>query len=326
VKRPVAQAARALVAVLIVVALFAFARTIDWAESWRAIRSASIPLLLAAAALNLVSLFLKGVRWWIFLRPIGVRSLGLATRAFFVGAALNNILVANTGDAARVVFLARAAQVPSARVLATMALERFCESLGYVLLLCASVWLLDLPPALDRTRPFAAAALIAMLALVAYLIRHPAQAELPSAEMHGFLRRARWYGKRFLRTLTGISTGPRFAAAIALALVIWMLQIATYHLTAVAADFDMSIVATVAALLAVNISFIVRATPGNVGVFQAIYALTAAAFGLDKDAAIGVGLLIQTQQVLPVMILGLLAAPEMLRARRVAQPAVPVAS
>jgi uncharacterized membrane protein YbhN (UPF0104 family) len=65
----------------------------------------------------------------------------------------------------------------------------------------------------------------------------------------------------------------------------------------------------------VNVSFAIRATPGNVGVFQAIYALTAAAFGIDKDAAIGVALMIQLQQQIPVILLGLAAAPEMLRRR-----------
>jgi uncharacterized membrane protein YbhN (UPF0104 family) len=83
-----------------------------------------------------------------------------------------------------------------------------------------------------------------------------------------------------------------------------------------AAHFQLSLVGTVAALLAVNLGFAVRATPGNIGVFQMVYAVTAVAFGMDKDAAIGVGLLIQAQQILPVTALGLLAAPEMLRERR----------
>ena len=54
-------------------------------------------------------------------------SLWLAIKATFAGAGLNNILVANGGEAARVVFVARAAHVPSAKVLATLALERMFE-------------------------------------------------------------------------------------------------------------------------------------------------------------------------------------------------------
>jgi uncharacterized membrane protein YbhN (UPF0104 family) len=72
----------------------------------------------------------------------------------------------------------------------------------------------------------------------------------------------------------------------------------------------MTTVATVAALLAVNLGFALRATPGNVGVFQAAYAATAAAFGMDQDQAIAVAFLIQAQQILPVTLLGVALAPE----------------
>src|SRR5207248_10498617 len=87
-------------------------------------------------------------------------------------------------------------------------------------------------------------------------------------------------------------------------------------LTLSAAHVNLSLVGTIAVILAVNLGFAVRATPGNVGVFQMMYAVTAAAFGLDKDQATGVAFLIQTQQILPVTILGLLAAPQMLFAKR----------
>ena len=45
-------------------------------------------------------------------------------------------------------------------------------------------------------------------------------------------------------------------------------------------------------------------SPGNVGIFQLAYAATAVAFGLDKDQAIAVALLIQAQQIIPVTVLG----------------------
>jgi uncharacterized membrane protein YbhN (UPF0104 family) len=90
----------------------------------------------------------------------------------------------------------------------------------------------------------------------------------------------------------------------------WALQVATYQMTARAAHLPMTTVATVAALLAVNLGFALRATPGNVGLFQAAYAATAAAFGMDQDQAIAVAFLIQAQQILPVTLLGVALAPE----------------
>jgi uncharacterized protein (TIRG00374 family) len=312
-RRHAARAARVLLLATIIVALILFARTVNWGDSLRAVSAASPGLIFAAALANLVSIAIKGVRWWIFLRPIGVQSLGLAIRAAFAGAALNNVLIANSGEAARVVMVARAANVPSARVLATLALERFFESFGFVVLLAGAVTFMDLPPMLAALRPVAIIVLVAMLALLVYLARHPERAEQPVAEAHGFRHRARQFMHHFLRTLTRVSSGKRFAAAVVVTLVVWALQFASYHLTAMAVSFPIRPEGTLAAMLAVNLSFAIRATPGNVGVFQAMYALMAVAFGLDKDAAIGVGLLIQTQQLIPATLLGLAAAPQMLR-------------
>ena len=83
-----------------------------------------MPLLVAAVVINFLSMAVKGVRWWLFLKPAGSPSLPLALRATIAGAGLNNVLVANGGDAARVVFVSRATGIPSSTVLATLALER----------------------------------------------------------------------------------------------------------------------------------------------------------------------------------------------------------
>ena len=302
--------------IAVLVALVLFARTIHWAETWRAIRATSLGMLIAASIVNLLSIVLKGVRWWVFLRPIEITSLWLAIRATFVGAALNNILIASGGDAARVVFVARAANASSAKVLATLALERLFELVGYVILLAAAVSFLQLPATLDGTRPVAMVSLAVIVVLLIYLVRYPAQSGVAVLEGEGLLHRARVYGRSFLQTLTGLSTPGRFAASLAISIAVWVLQVATYHMTALAAGFEIPLVGTVAAILAVNLGFAVRATPGNLGVFQMMYAVTATGFGLDPDRATGVALLIQAQQILPVTLLGLMAAPEMLSSGR----------
>ena len=78
-------------------------------------------------------------------------------------------------------------------------------------------------------------------------------------------------------------------AALALTVVNWGTQIASYHLTAIAAHFPISLAGSITAMLLVNVGFLVRATPGNMGVFQLVYAVTAQALGLSSDAAVGAG-------------------------------------
>jgi uncharacterized protein (TIRG00374 family) len=315
-KKAASRIMRLALSLVIVVALVLFARKVNWHTTWQSITDANRTILLIAAMVNLLSLALKAVRWWIFLRPVGATSLWMAIKATFAGAGLNNILVANGGEAARVVFVARAAHVKSAKILATLALERMFELIGYIILLALSVSFLELPSALTRFRPIAWVALAGVAILLVYLIRRPERAEVVAPKAIGWRSRLAIYMRHFLHTIGGISTGPRFATAIVLSVGIWALQLWTYSLTARAAHFNLPLVGTVAAILAVNLGFAVRATPGNVGVFQAMYAVTAAGFGMDKDQAIAVAFLIQTQQIIPVTLLGVVLAPEFLFKRK----------
>lgn len=315
------RALRWLLTAAIIVLLVVFARTVNWHDAWHAVRSASPWAIAVAVLVNLLSLALKGVRWWIFLRPLDEVGLGLTMRATFAGAGLNNVLVANGGDAARVVFVARATGLRASRVLATMALERLFEALGYVMMLVAAAFVLPLPQGVARFRYPALALFVLALLVLVYLVRRPVADEATvaaaAAEVAGakapplpFRARLRASTGRFFSTLSDVSTGPRVVWALVISALVWAAQIATYHLTAVAAHFPIPITGTVAALLAVNVGFMVRATPGNVGVFQLVYALTAVSFGLDRDAAIAVALLIQTLQIIPVTLIGVALAPE----------------
>jgi uncharacterized protein (TIRG00374 family) len=310
-KPTVKHALRIGITLVILVFLVVFATKVNWHDTWRAMRSASMSLLIAAALVNLASIVVKGIRWWVFLRPIGVSSLPLTMRATFAGAGLNNVLVANGGEAARVVFVARSAHIQSARVVATLALERLFELIGYVVLLALAATFLELPGSLEKVKPFAIAALVAIALLLWWLLRRPEVVETIAGpkptSWHGRLKE---YGARFVHTIGEVSSAPRFVAALLLSVVAWALQVATYQMTAHAAHLPMTTVATVAALLAVNLGFALRATPGNVGLFQAAYAATAVAFGFDKDQAIAVAFLIQAQQILPVTLLGVAMAPE----------------
>src|SRR3954470_4856998 len=177
-KKAASRLLRVGLSAIIIVGLVLFARKVNWHTTWENIKDADREILIAAAAVNLASLVLKGLRWWIFLRPVGAPSLWLAIKATFAGAGLNNILVANGGEAARVIFVSRATQIPSAKVLATLALERMFELVGYVVMLALAVSFLDLPPSIERMRYFAWGALVLIAGLFGFLIRRPHHVEM----------------------------------------------------------------------------------------------------------------------------------------------------
>jgi len=316
---------RALFTLTALVLLVWYARTVDWGTAWRAMRAASPALLVVAALANLVTLAAKAVTWWIFLRPVGAPSFGLALRATAAGAGLNNLLIANSGDGARTLFVARASRAPLSGVLAALALERLFDFIGYVMLLIAAAFLLPLPRELARWRLPAVGALVLIGAALALLVwrgpRVRAPAPASTAAVATWRARAVAALGRFTDALHSIVSGPRLGAALALTVVNWGTQIACYHVTARAAHFPITLGGSIAALLAANVGFLVRVTPGNVGLFQVVYSLAAQALGLSRDAAVGVAVLLQAVQNIPVTLLGAALAPDLMLARRA--PAAP---
>ena len=313
--RTLKKSLRWVISAVIIVFLIMFARTIDWSAAWTSMRNASLPLLAAAIGVNILSVMIKGVRWWLFLRPAGIKSLSLAMRATIAGAGLNNVLVASGGDAARVVFVSRASGVSSATVLASLALEKLFDPIGFVMLMVGGVLLFDLPPQFERWRVPAEILLVVIVALLAFFVyatrnAKPEHEPERRAAPRGFIARTKAYFVNFGRTARVLASGPRFGMAIVLSLLSWAAQLATFALSASAAHVSIPIAGSLACLLAINVGLILRATPGNVGFFQFAYALMAEQFGVSKNDAIAVSLLIQTIQIIPLTILGVALAPE----------------
>lgn len=311
------RALQVLAYVAVALLLAVFARHVDWRAAAAAARSADLPLLVLAAVLSLLSLTLKGVRWWVFLRALGVRSLWLVLRATYAGASLNNLLVAQGGEGARVLLVSRATGVSSAGVLAALALERALDMLCYLLLLVGAAWLLPLPPAVVRWRGAAGVTLVVALGLTVVLVTRGG----PAATAPRRVGRLYDYLRRF-RAGAGVVASPaRLGICALLSVAAWALQVATYHVVAIAAHSALPLAGSVSALLAVGISFLFRATPGNVGVFQMVYAVAAGSFGMNEGAAVAVAGLIQIVQVGPTVLVGTLVAP--LGAGRARQPPAP---
>src|SRR3954471_643150 len=309
------KAIRWVISAVIVVFLVVFARTINWHQAWSSMRHASLPLLAAAIGINILSVLIKGIRWWLFLRPIGITSLPLAVRATVAGAGLNNLLVANGGDAARVVFVTRVSGGSSSKVLASLALEKLFDPIGFVMLLVYGVLAFNLPPQFERWKIPAEATLVVIVLLLVFFVyatRHIKPEHVPErrARPRTLGGRIRAYFVSFGQTAGRLATGPRFLAAILLSLGSWACQLWTFQLAADAAHVRIPLAGSLACLLGINVGLIIRATPGNVGFFQFVYALMAEQFGASKNDAIAVSLLIQTIQILPLTLLGMALAPE----------------
>jgi uncharacterized protein (TIRG00374 family) len=304
-------------AIIVVGLLIRLGSGVAWREVWTTAIAASPRWLIAAAVVNLATPAVRGARWWVFLRAVGSPSLGLAVHAAYVGSGLNNLLPASGGDAARALLVARRSMIPSATALATLAVDRLVEIATYLTLVITAPLVVAVPALIRRGERMAALVLSSVIIaalIVAQIARHRQRFGRTAATRPG---RLHTHLRRFVAGIVEIPTASRVIPALAISLVAWALQGVTYHFTALATGLPVSFAASVVAMLAVNLSFLFPLTPGNVGVFQAVYALTMAAYGVPSDAAIATALLLQALQILPMTALALLLAPDLLLRRPV---------
>ena len=300
--------ARWIVTAVVVLLVIYAGSTVNWRAAGATLTNAAAFPLGAAIVINIVSVALRGVRWWIFLRRVGPVPLALAIRGAVVGSGFNNLLIANGGDAARALLIAQATGVSRTSVVATLALDRMFDPICFGLLLFVATFAVPLPPQLFGARPIAGVALVAVTIALAWLVNSDSTSPEPVDDA-GWRGRLRAFGQQ----VRMLSNARRFAMALVISVGVWCLQIAVFALVARSVGIALPLAGTVAALLLTNAGLVLRATPGNVGYFQFAYAVAASRFGIPTDAAVASALLLQLVQIVPVTLLALTLAPRMLQ-------------
>jgi uncharacterized protein (TIRG00374 family) len=315
----------AVVLVALIVGCIVYARRVEWWTVLAATRQTSPVGLALAFALHALALVAKAGIWWVCLRALGAPPFGAVVRITFVGAALNSLTVANAGEASRVLLISRVGGIRAPGALATVVLEHLIRTTGFVLFVLAAALFTQLSLPNDRAAlAVLAAVVVAVAALGARGVfgargRVAGSRSLAWRRSPRILRIARVFVSRTLASARRIMTPKRLALTAPFTLVVWLCELGSYHVVARAAQLPMSLTGSLLALLAVNLGFVLRATPANVGVFELSYAAAAVAQGAPPAAALAVGMLIHLVQDLPTIVLGLLLGRPLLRSRRTAE-------
>ena len=285
-----------LIAAVLVAFAVKFAARFPWAETGRVLASASVPLLLLATVVNLVSLVAKAGGWHLLLRRDGVPRWRSSLDATVIGAAVNSVGVAASGDAARVHVVVQRDRVPLGAAVASIVWSRVVEGVGLAVMIVVGAALLPLP---EWVRPIQGGLLVAVVALTV----------LTATGSWGALaRRMPERVRPWLDRIAATAPRGRIVPVLGLALVNWLTQWATYHLAIASVEGSTPIAASFVAVLAANIGGLPKLTPGNVGVMQASFVLGLAPFGVPMERAIAAGLVCQALQVLPTLAAGVAVA------------------
>lgn len=269
--------------------------------------------LVAALALNGLSMFLRAVSWQAVLRaalPDLRLQWAVVVRATMIGVLISALIPGRVGEPAKAYLVARRTGDTARRfplILGTVFAQTLINLLALAIL--AGITIASLALIRGHATALIAAATVP-IAVVALVVAGPALLASATRSNHAHLSRiARWLSDQIsqvrhgLRVFTKLRLG---AGAIAAQLAAWAVQtLAAYAvLYALNLQGKAGLGAAAAILLAVNLTALVPVTPSNIGIFQAATIAVLAAYGVDAGQALAYGILLQAIEITTAILLG----------------------
>lgn len=273
--------------------LFIFSQMGDLRQLGDALAAARYIYLLPTAALVVIGLACRAVRWRVLLS--GGLPLHRAFSILNVAYLVNGILPLRIGEVARAYLATRAdPPVPFFKSASTIIVERLLDLLAVLVILLLAVSAAPLPDAIRAAAlTFAPLAVIGFVALVALSARRELALRIVRwlADRLPLLRRLNIEGLagHFLDGLLPLARPSAFLLTILWTAISWGFSLASGYVLMYAFYDRPDLAATMLFTAAASFAVAVPAVPGNVGPYEASIVLALGAMGYGEPAATAVG-------------------------------------
>lgn len=287
-------------------------RGVDLGGVTAALGHADYIWLAPSAALLILGLGLRAVRWRILFYPLtGLRFVPLLN-VINISFLANNILPARAGDVLRAALISTRAPVSASAALATVVVERVLDGLTVVFILIVLLPFFPVPSEVTRVGQIGGFILVALIVGLLVLSTQRARA-VGWAEV--VLRRlpyvsADLWSDRVGRLIDGLQV-LRSPAAMAQAAIwsaaVWLLSGVAYYFVFRAFHLHLSMLAGTFVLAVTTLVLILPATPGYVGVFDYAAVLALAVFGVERNLALSTAVVLHAVTYVTFSVVGLIS-------------------
>lgn len=286
-------------------------RDVNFSEFAAALRRANLWIALPFLAILFAFYWIKTVRWVQLLAPFVAARASALFPAVMIGYAGNALLPLSLGDVARASLAARQLQAPTFAVLVSIAMERAFDLAGILLVLIVALIAFDLPPVIEITGYWLAAAIGAVVLCACFYVYFTATV----------LKLARWFtawlpeniSARIVGELekgtagAGIVRKPTLAAgALATSLLQWVFMWICVWLSLIALHVEVPFGAALVVLVLTVVGITLPSSPGYFGNIQLAYVLALKPFGIDAGSAIAASLFFHALAYPAVVVAGLI--------------------
>jgi hypothetical protein len=290
---------------------------ICWRMDWRGVgenmRRLGWKNWLIGAVIYLSAFLPRGWRWKLMLPDAGRLPWGWLTKSVVIGYAANNVLPFRLGEVVRSYVVGERYQISKLTCLATIAAEKVLDGCCLLGLLAACLPFLQLRSGSAGTlnRMFILASALFGAAMAAcFILAFLHQPALHLAERFLSQRIVRWV-QAGLKATAMFRRGKILLGAVALTVVIWLLEGGCFIFFSGKLGIDNAWAAGIFCLVIVNLSILVPSAPGYVGVFQAGSVAAFMAMGYEASTGLAMGAATHAAQFIPTTLIGLALASAM---------------
>lgn len=292
-----------------VVALWILLRSVDIGAALDVLATASPAWVGVMVVTVLIDVGARAARWQALLAPIVAVPYRRVLGYTYLGYLANNVLPARLGELVRSHALGEGEGVSRTTVLGTVVVERIVDTVIVVALAALSVVVLSVRGVMSSAVLLGAAfvtLLVIGLGLAMALHRLPGADRV--AAFAGRWPRVVELARR-LREGLAVAGRPRtLGAALVLSALAWSASIATFLAGGQAVGIELSIAQAALLSSGVALATIVPSGPGYLGTFELTAVGIADAFGIDRDAAFAMALLVHAMILLVTTVGGVIAA------------------
>jgi glycosyltransferase 2 family protein len=265
-----------------------------------------------AILLDVLSYLCQGIRWALLLGPPRSVSPLRTTQAIYAGLFTNELFPLRLGEVVRAYLISRWTSIDLARIVPSMAVERFFDGIWVAAGIGIAAIFIPLPKALLRAGDILGGILLAASLLFLFLVlrrRAGARAAGPEAprSSHGPLVRIGGAIARLGREMEGMGRSRRFYFSLVVSSMILVFQALAFWLILRAYGLELSIWIGAIVLLIVHIGTALPNAPGNIGTYQFFCIVGLTFFGVGKLQATGFSLVVFVLLTVPLWAIGSLA-------------------
>ena len=300
-----------------VFAIYVLLHSVDMGAAFNVLRTASpawIALMLVTTTIDVAS---RGARWRALLAPVAPLPYRRVLGYTYIGYLANNVLPARLGELYRSHALGEGEAVSRTTVLGTVVVERVVDTVMVVAIAAGAVLILGASGVMG-TAVLLGVAFVAVLIVVLGL--GIAAHRLPGASQltEIIARRPRLLelGRRLREGLAVAGRPGTLIAAILFSALAWAASTATFLGAGEAVDVHLSLAQAALLTSGVALVTIVPSGPGYLGTFELTVVGIAGSFGIARDSAFAMGLLVHVMILATTSIGGVVALLALRRRRR----------